>query len=495
MPDQPLSLALPPIDLYWMIEARYAQNALALLQQTDWRAHAAEFAAEQAVAEGLEARRGGGDGEDEKPYLMDGGTAVLSLTGPMTKRPQSFGSGTSTVQMRRLVRRAAADPDVKQIALVIDSPGGQVSGTHELAADVARAREQKRVAAYIEDLGASAAYWVASQADAIYANETAFVGSIGTYLAVADTSRMYENEGVKVHLLKTGPHKGAGYPGVPVTEAQLAHWQHEVDQVNETFLGHVSQGRRLPLDYTRSIADGRTHVARDAYGLGLIDGVQTLEAMLTDLRDGRIAARVPVPATGGQPAALSGKEKPMPRLFGWFTPASEEEAGGTGPQNASANPAPPQGGSAVPATAPVAQTDPLAAACREVGLDTPEKVQAAAANARFGEAWVAGLRVEAEAAAKLYYAGNPEALADALDSVKTAGPSRLQADAKLWNGKHDSRYGISATEGARRVTVGADPAERGAESPQAEGKEFYDRIRAESKARNGAAAPAAGRDQ
>lgn len=281
MNPRPLTLALPAIDLHWAVEPRFAFQALDQLRGINWAQHVAEF----------QARVQSEDAEEGEAYTVAGGVALIPLSGPMTKRPQSFGGGASTVQMRRLVRAAAADPDVTSIALVIDSPGGQVSGTNELAADVAKARAQKQVVAYIEDLGASAAYWVAAQADAVFANETAFIGSIGTYLAVQDLSGLADKAGVKVHVLSTGAYKGAGYPGTAITEPQLAHWQHEVNQINESFLAAVATGRGLSLDYTRALADGRTHIAREAESIGLVDGVRTLESLVSDLQRGTRFAR------------------------------------------------------------------------------------------------------------------------------------------------------------------------------------------------------------
>jgi len=304
-----LAAAVPPVDLYWAIEARWAQNALAMLEKIGWQAHAREF---RAGALRLRSQEDDWDEDEEgdereeppppKPYQFQDGVAILSLTGPMTKRPQSWGSGTSTVQLRRQVRQAAGDPDVKSIALVVDSPGGQLSGTAELAADVAAARKRKPVTAYIEDLGASAAYWVASQAEAIYANEMAFVGSIGTYLVVEDWSQAAENAGVKVHVVKAGEFKGAGYPGTPITEGQLADWQRQVDQANEIFMQSVAAGRGWSAAKVRQIADGRCHVSRDALGLGLIDGIKSFDRVLADLQQsgGKPA---------GQPAALGGTEE------------------------------------------------------------------------------------------------------------------------------------------------------------------------------------------
>lgn len=297
IPDQPLSLALLPIDLHWAIEARWAEQARQALDRIDWAAHAREFH-EQAEREEAESRSGSSSSADERRYPVEDGLALISISGPMTKRRQSWGRGASTIDVRRQVRQAATDPEVRAIALVIDSPGGQVSGTFDLAADVGKAREKKRVVTYIEDLGASAAYAVASQGDAVFANQNAMVGSIGTYMVVEDLSGMAEKAGVKVHVIRAGEFKGSGEPGTKVTKPQLARWQREVDSLNAVFLETVSRGRQLDLPYVQALADGRLHVAADAELVGLIDGVQSLDAVLSDLRGGRIPARATQPRMG-----------------------------------------------------------------------------------------------------------------------------------------------------------------------------------------------------
>jgi signal peptide peptidase SppA len=308
----PLSLALPAVDLFWLVETRWAQQALSLLQGIDWRAHAREYAELQARL------RGEAQEPPRKPYrVTESGTAVLGLTGPMTKREQSWGEGTSTVSLRRRLRQATSDPDVKSIALLIDSPGGQVSGAFDLAKDVARAREKKRTVAYIEDLGASAAYAVASQASAVYANENALVGSIGTYAVIEDLSRLAANLGVQVHVIRAGAFKGAGQPGTPVSESQLAEWQREVESVNEVFLNTVARGRGLDLEQVRTLADGRIHVAGDAEALGLIDGIQSFDQVLADLEQasGTPAGTVRAASGGGEEGAAMSR---MESFLAWL---------------------------------------------------------------------------------------------------------------------------------------------------------------------------------
>ena len=211
------------------------------------------------------------------------GVAIIKLSGSLMKHASSFSGGTSMVAVRRQVRAAAADPDVTAILLLIDSPGGTVAGTVDLADDVAAAAKKKPVYAYIEDLGASAAYWIASQTTAVYANRSAEVGSIGVFMTVTDWSKWAEKEGAEVHVLRYGDFKGAGIPGTEITEAQLAQWQRSVDHFGGMFVAAVAAGRRLNLAQAKQLADGRVHDAEAAHSLKLIDGIQSLDATLAAL--------------------------------------------------------------------------------------------------------------------------------------------------------------------------------------------------------------------
>ena len=161
--------------------------------------------------------------------------------------------------------------------LHIDSPGGTAAGTYDLAHEVARADLKKPVFAFVEDLGASAAYWVASQARQVFCNSTAMVGSIGTFGVVHDLSAMAAQSGIKVHVIKAGQFKGTGIPGTELTAEQLADEQRVVSQLNEEFIRGVSKGRKMDLDTVREIADGRIHVGKAAQELGFVDAIKTYD--------------------------------------------------------------------------------------------------------------------------------------------------------------------------------------------------------------------------
>jgi len=220
-------------------------------------------------------------------YTARDGVAIVPLSGPMTKYQTSFQSlvgGTSTVQTRQAIRAANADPSVRAVLLHIESPGGTASGTQELYDAISGSR--KKVYAYVEDLGASAALWAASAADTVYANRSAQIGSIGTFVTIQDTSGAYAKEGVKVHVISSGGVKGGGADGVPVTDAYLAEAQKRVDAITEQFVEAVAAGRAragMTPAKVRELADGRMHTAPAAKSLGLIDRIASFDDALLQI--------------------------------------------------------------------------------------------------------------------------------------------------------------------------------------------------------------------
>lgn len=210
--------------------------------------------------------------------------AVVNITGSLMKQASSMSGGTSTLRVRQAIRSLAADSEIGAIVLRIDSPGGTVAGTEELASDIAAASKKKPVLAFIEDLGASAAYWIASQTQEISANATALVGSIGTYGVVQDLSAMAAKEGVKVHVVRAGTYKGTGVPGTEITQAQIGEMQRTVDALNSHFLDGVASGRHMTKEQVSSLADGRVHIASEAKKMGLIDSVSTLDQTIERAR-------------------------------------------------------------------------------------------------------------------------------------------------------------------------------------------------------------------
>lgn len=257
----------------WAIEVLWFQQAVEA-----WKAGQYPFVAVEPLAAVRERRT----------YDLQEHTALIPLAGPMTKGDSKFG-GTSTIRVRHSLRQAARDPDVHNIVLQVYSPGGHVDGVQDLADEVWQVRQHKPVVAHIEDLGASAAYWVASQAARITANATAEIGSIGTMAVLEDSSKRLERLGVTVHVVATGPFKGLGVDGAPVSAEALGYVRARVEAINAHFLASIRRSRGLAGDALALVSDGRVHQAAPALRLGLIDAVQGLDATLEDVRRGVVA--------------------------------------------------------------------------------------------------------------------------------------------------------------------------------------------------------------
>lgn len=209
--------------------------------------------------------------------------AVVPLTGTLMRGQSSMG-GTSTVMARRDIRQAVADPNVSGILLAVDSPGGTVAGTYELAQEVRAARNSKPVWAHFDNQMASAAYWIGSQAERITTSDpTSLVGSIGTLLTVYDRSASLEADGVRTLVFKTGPLKGIGVPGAPITEEQAAHLQGIVNATQQHFDEAVRKGRGLSKSELESVRTGGMWMADGGKDLRLIDGIQPLQKTLDQL--------------------------------------------------------------------------------------------------------------------------------------------------------------------------------------------------------------------
>ena len=217
--------------------------------------------------------------------ITESGVAVIHVDGIMVKRADAFGRGgvTGSDEARMAVEAAVRDTSIKGILLRLYSPGGSVEGLGELADAVFEARRMKSVIAQVDGMAASAAYFVGSQADAVYANHaTDIVGSIGTIMYTYDVSKMFEAEGIEPVVISTGVHKGAGIFGTKITDEQRAEWQKLVDFYGAAFVKAVRRGRNMKMDDVLALADGRVWPASEAVSLGLIDGIRPIEKTLAN---------------------------------------------------------------------------------------------------------------------------------------------------------------------------------------------------------------------
>lgn len=213
---------------------------------------------------------------EDKPILsVEEGVASISITGPLMRKPSVFAQvvfgATDFGEIITSLQKAASDPGVRAILLDIDSPGGTVNGTPEAAQAIREASRAKPVYAFTEGLMASAAYWLGSQADAVYATPSAMLGSIGVIVSFLDVRGALEGMGYKMEVFTSGKFKGMGLPGTSLTDEQRAHIQARVEETAKEFRSAVlARGRKIP----EEAMEGQTFYAREAQKLNLAGTVK-----------------------------------------------------------------------------------------------------------------------------------------------------------------------------------------------------------------------------
>jgi signal peptide peptidase SppA len=184
---------------------------------------------------------------------VEDGIGVIAIEGPILRKPDLFAriffGATSSEDIGEAIREAAGREEIKAVFLNIDSPGGTVAGTPELANAVAALDKKKPVYAFSSGLMCSAAYWVASQARAIYVTPSAQVGSIGVVQAVIDNSAALDKAGIKIEVFSVGKYKAMGAPGTPLTDDQRELISSNLAEIAGEFHAAVlAKGRVIPAE-------------------------------------------------------------------------------------------------------------------------------------------------------------------------------------------------------------------------------------------------------
>lgn len=238
-----------------------------------------------------------GDDKPAKPYEVIDGVAVLPFDGVVAKKMNLFSmisGGLSTQLFARDFNAALADDDVGALVLTIDSPGGTVDGTQELARVIMSARDgDKPVVAWVDGMMASAAYWIGSAADAVYLGaDTDWVGAIGVVTQHVDYSRLEDRVGIKTTEIYAGKYKRIASDTRPLSEEGHAYLQGQVDYLYSVFVEAVAQQRDVPVEQViETMADGRIFIGQQAISAGLVDGASTLDALIGQLAAGEYSPR------------------------------------------------------------------------------------------------------------------------------------------------------------------------------------------------------------
>lgn len=213
--------------------------------------------------------------------MVRNGTAIVPLVGavyPRSNMVSASSGGTSLDSVMRDMRVAWASPDVERIVMLVDSPGGVVSGLGE-AAETLRAGP-KPLVSFVTGMAASAAYWLGSQAGDIVMDSAASVGSIGVVASMSRQEAADANGRRSYEIVSSGaPFKRPD----PSTDEGRAAIQRDVDAIENVFVADVAAGRGVPEGVVREqFGKGAMISAAEAVRVGMADRVGTLEGVLAE---------------------------------------------------------------------------------------------------------------------------------------------------------------------------------------------------------------------
>ncbi|MDQ3864297.1 MAG: signal peptide peptidase SppA [Actinomycetota bacterium] len=215
-----------------------------------------------------------GDGPDKIAVVPVEGTIAPADTTRGGTQPTSTPEGLADA-----LRQASQDANVVAVVLEVNSPGGGVTASDEMHQSILDFRRNtgKPVVVSMGDTAASGGYYISTAADRIVANETTLTGSLGVIIPLTNFAEAADKYGIKQVVIKSGRYKDIGNPFREMKPDERKILQSIVDEDYSEFVDVISEGRHIPEDRVREIADGRVYSGSQAKDLGLVDSLGSLD--------------------------------------------------------------------------------------------------------------------------------------------------------------------------------------------------------------------------
>jgi len=181
------------------------------------------------------------------------------------------------------IETAQKDKNIKGVLLNIDSPGGAVPPSIEIAYAIKELKKHKPVIAYASGTLASGSYYASIYANKIIANPGSIVGSIGVIMQSANIEELMNTLGVKTQLVKQGTYKEAGTPTREWTSEERAELETLTKDTYDLFVADVAEARGLDVSKDKNYADAHIFSSKRAKDVGLIDEIGVMSTAKADI--------------------------------------------------------------------------------------------------------------------------------------------------------------------------------------------------------------------
>jgi protease-4 len=176
------------------------------------------------------------------------------------------------------------DNDISGVILRINSPGGAVGPTQEIFSEIKKLKKVKKVYVSMGSVCASGGYYIASTGDKVFANPSTITGSIGVIMQQTVVEDLMKKIGVEANTIKTGPLKDTGTPFRKMRDDERKYLQGVIDSIYEQFINDVAEGRKIPIEKVKQLADGRIYTGLQAKEAGLVDSMGTFYDVVDDMK-------------------------------------------------------------------------------------------------------------------------------------------------------------------------------------------------------------------
>jgi len=201
--------------------------------------------------------------------------AVIRIKGAIMSSPSLFLETSTPHEILSMIKRVEEDPSIKGVLFEIDSPGGSVVASREMAYGIKRMSKPK--VCWMGDIAASGAYWVASSCDHIMADPLTLTGSIGATASYLEFSKLFEKYGITYEQITSGEKKDIGSPFRNLTESERAKLEYMINEIFNYFLDDIKKSRNLTQEQIDQISSGDIFLGKDAIDLGLVDSLGTIQ--------------------------------------------------------------------------------------------------------------------------------------------------------------------------------------------------------------------------
>jgi protease-4 len=183
--------------------------------------------------------------------------------------------------INKALKKAREDDAVKAIVLRVNSPGGSAMASELIWREIENTKKIKPVVVSMGDLAASGGYYIACNADKIYAEPNTITGSIGVFGTLPNIHEMANNIGINAEQVTTNKQGTTFSLFEPLNEGQRAVIKEGIEIVYDTFITRVADGRKMTKAAVDSIAQGRVWTGNDAIKIGLVDEIGGLDEAIS----------------------------------------------------------------------------------------------------------------------------------------------------------------------------------------------------------------------